>query len=255
MRNLLARIAAALRSTLGGLSTAWSWLSEDVLVGAVGYAWSAAKAPFQVAAAAVGVDAFSPRDRERLKTLAVGASAGAVAVGKAVSFTGRLAGAAVGDVMALPGQIVSTLTRGLGGGGGGGQSEQGAASEAAARTRAAAEAADAAAHGRELVQAVRRVASAVKRGTPLPEDALALLDKNQVEYLKRLTPEEAGKVAVSQKSAIQDLLLRGVPPRGVRPPEQVHSDCRASSAKRTATRAPRAANDHDADEYLVAAYA
>ena len=151
------------------------------------------------------------------------------------------------------------------------QSPQDAAADEAAAQRAAQQeeshrqaAADRQAEARELVQAIRSVATARARGERPDDVGLALLPDGMQDYMMAMDREEAATVAATSVPGLRGL-LRGRPPEGVRSPREVQEAAEAKvvpveqvaarreavrSAARAAMRGERPKQVADADAIM-----
>ena len=239
MNRILQAICAVLRSFRAVLKLSTRWVG-GALVTASETVWEATTST----ASAASEVAISASEASWNAAVAVPG----VAL-KAVSVAGSVAAGLASDVVRFPLRAVGTLARAvLGGGGGGGQGgEQASAAEAAERTARDQAAAEAASELRCRIQAIRRIAGAVKRGARPPEDAVAALPGAVVDYLVAMSPSEAAAVVTSPSAKVQTLL-------------EVAEPAKTAPAKENSPAAPRLVRDRiearrARAESLVAEYA
>ena len=248
MRNILAAIANAVRNALSGMAGIWDWLGRRWdAVARSGFgrgcsaAWTALKPP--AAAALDKIAAAGTAFDNGISRVGRGVGSAVLGVAKGIGGVGE-------SVLGLPGALLRTV---FGSPRGGQQSTDNVAEmavERAVRDQAAAEAAT------ELsgrVNAVRRVASALKRGVRPPEDAIARLPAEVVAYLLELDASDAARMVTARKEQIISLLESApalqkhepAPAPGPRPVSLVDR-INARRASRPLTRADEILREHAA---------
>ena len=142
----------------------------------------------------------------------------------------RIMAGAVSDVVRLPGRLLGSLLADRARP----QQPQDAAAEEAAVQKVAQQeeaarqaASDRQAEARELIQAIRNVATAGARGERLDDVAVNRLPEGVRDYLLSLSAEECGVVAAASVTSIR-AFSKGRPPEGVRNPKEVREAAEAA---------------------------
>ena len=241
MNRIIQAIRAILRSFHAVLKSSTRWVG-GALVTASETVWEATTS---VASAA---DDAAITASEAAWNATVAAPGAAL---KAVSVAGSVAVGLASDVVKLPLRAVGAVARAVlgGGGGGGGQGgEQASADQAADRTARAQAEAEAASELRCRIQAIRRIAGAVKRGIRPPEDAVAALPRGVTDYLLGMSPTEAAAVVTAPSVKVATLLEVDAPQPKAAPAKENAAAAARLVRDRIAARRARA-------ESLVAEYA